>query len=152
MLGTILATLIIIQQALAVQPLTHYEHDNKLMVEIFEDACRLSKYDCDGIEIPLVRRSSQLKSMDIYGLYTGGKTLWIDEQLMPVRAKLTMFHEAIHYLQVNVGGIEPDFMNRVGGCVIEREAMELSNAYARDILKMPQYVRTLENWKRTYRC
>ena len=152
MLGAIFIVLVFIQQALAVEPLSIFEEDNLVMEEIFEDACRLSKYDCDGIEQPVVRRSTQLQSHKIWGLYIGGKTLWIDNNLMPVRARLTMFHEAIHYLQFVVGQLEPEYINRVGGCVIEREALELSNAYAIKVLNMPQYARSVEEWKKIYRC
>ena len=152
MLGTIFVVLLIIQQALAVQPLSTFEYDNQLMEQIFEDACRLSKYDCDGIEQPIVRRSSQLQSVNIWGLYIGGKTLWIDTNLMPVRARLTMFHEAIHYLQFTVGQLEPAYINYTSGCMLEREALELSNTYAVEVLNMPQYVRSVEEWKDIYRC
>lgn len=151
-LGFILVALIFIQQALAIEPLSVFENDNRVMGIIFEDACRLSKYDCDGVEQPVVRRSSQLSSIKIWGLYTGGKILWIDRELMPVRSRLTMFHEAIHYLQFVVGQLEPGYINRIGGCVIEREALELSNAYALKVLNMPQYVRSVQEWKNIYRC
>ncbi|MEE9586013.1 MAG: hypothetical protein V3W09_03840 [Nitrososphaerales archaeon] len=137
---------------MAIALMSQFDIDNKDMNQIFEDACELSNYDCDGVEQPIVRRSSQLESTDMYGLYIGGKILWVGSKLMPLRAHLTMFHEVVHYLQVNVGGTDLSFINDTGICVVEREAMQLTNTYAR-MKKMPKaYIRTVEEWKEIYGC
>lgn len=150
-LGAILALLVCVQQVRAYPPKTTFEVDQIEIQQIFRDACRISEYECSGIEIPVVRRSNQLNPMHVYGLYAGGNILWINNQVIASRRALTMFHEVIHYLQFNVGKLNPDLMGDIASCVVEREAMELTNKYALES-NMIYYVRQLDEWQETYGC
>lgn len=149
-LGAILALLVCVQQVLAYPPKTTFEVDQIEIQQIFRDACRISEYECSGVDTPVVRRSNQLDPMHVYGLYAGGNILWINHDLASRRA-LTMFHEVIHYLQFNVGKLNPDLIGEIAICVIEREAMELTNKYALES-NMIYYVRQLDEWQETYGC
>lgn len=126
--------------------------DKSTTQKIFDDACRLSRYECNiWTPPPVVRVSPQLSDMKLFGMYTGGRVVWAADNLSIERIKLTVFHESIHYLQFEVGGVNTDMMNRFGQCAIEREAMELTNQYA-DEMGWPKLKRNLESWKKTYGC
>jgi hypothetical protein len=150
-LGAVLALTIFLQQVLAIPPKTTYEGDQSVVEQIFEDACRISEYNCSGLEQPLVRRSNQLDPVHVSGLYAGGKILWINNQMVATPRILILFHEMIHYLQFNSGMIEPTMRGTIVTCIIEREAMELTNAYTLE-LNMPQLVRQVADWEETYGC
>ena len=150
-LGAILALLVCVQQVRAHPPKTTFEVDQIEIQQIFRDACRISEYECSGVDTPVVRRSDQLNPMHVYGLYAGGNILWINNQVIASRRTLTMFHEVIHYLQFNVGKLNPDLMGEIASCVVEHEAMELTNKYAIES-NMLFYVRQLDEWQETYGC
>ena len=67
--------------------------------EAFREACNLSRYDCTGIKPPMVRESVYVRNSGNYGVYFGGRTVWLADSLSPERRYVTMVHEMVHYLQ-----------------------------------------------------
>lgn len=128
-----------------------YRADQEVMQDIFDRACEITYYDCTEIDAPTVRRSEQVDDNQLHGLYMGGNVVWIEKNRDYMKSVLTMFHEAVHYLQFTAGGIDPIMMSPAAMCVVEREAMEATNVFA-EHLGVPDYKRKLEEWKRTYRC
>lgn len=128
-----------------------YRADQEVMVSIFQMACDMTYYDCTDVEAPTVRRSEQVEDNKLHGLYMGGNIIWIEKNREYIKSVITMFHEAVHYLQFTVGGIDPIMMSKDAMCVLEREAMEATNAFI-DYLGVPKYKRELIEWKKTYRC
>lgn len=99
--------------------------------EAFREACSLSRYDCSGIKAPMVRESVYVRYSGNYGVYFGGRTVWIADSLTPERRYVTMVHEMVHYLQTKVDENGPPMQFAVEVCVYESEAFEASNKVAR---------------------
>ena len=128
-----------------------YRSDQELMHIIFSIACEMTYYDCTDVEVPAVRRSEQVDDNHLRGLYMGGEVVWIEKNNDYIRSVLTIFHEAVHYIQFTAGGVNPLMISDGAMCVLEREAMEATNAFT-DYLAIPHYKRDLKEWKRTYGC
>jgi Zn-dependent peptidase ImmA (M78 family) len=151
LLSLLLGAVLLAQQITTVQPMSDAE-DNHIIAQIaLEDACRLGRFNCDGLEVPQVRTSPQMERMRLNGVYLGGTALYINDSLLPARKRLTIFHEIVHYLQIQAIGSNPAMINRQGSCILEREAMELSNQYA-DEIGATVLKRDLEEWYKGYRC
>ncbi len=128
-----------------------YRADQVLIKDIFERACEITYYDCSKAVVPTVRRSKQVSDQHFKGVYMGGAILWIEEDQEHIQSVLTMFHESVHYLQVEIGGVDPLMVSKPAGCILEREAMEATNEFA-EYMGLPQFKRNLREWKMTYRC
>lgn len=128
-----------------------YRADQEVLHSIFDKACEITYYDCTEVERPTVRRSEQVEDNKLHGIYMGGNVIWIEKNREYTKSVLTIFHEVVHYLQFTVGGIDPIMVSTAAGCVLEREAMEATNAFA-DYLGVPDYKRELIEWKKTYGC
>lgn len=94
------------------------------------DACRLSGYDCEGVEPPILRYADFYASGNI-GAYFGGRIVYVSETLAsyPDELYLTLVHEAVHYLQWRVGGSGTIF-SILHLCVLEQEAYRVTTALA----------------------
>ena len=108
--------------------------------EAFREACNLSRYDCTGIKAPMVRESVYVRRSGNYGVYFGGRTVWLANDLSPERRYVTMVHEMVHYLQARVDEDGPPMQFPIERCVYESEAFEASNQVSRrlNIPEMPQ--------------
>lgn len=149
----ILATLFIaygITQAAKYEP-SQYEKDQVVASVIWEDACKISEYPCQGLEAPQVRRGELIDGYGMYGLYVMGTTIWISTELDSTQYQLTIFHEMIHYLQRKSGGIDFSAAGPVGMCILEFEAMKFSNIYA-SALGHTDRMRSVKKFKELYGC
>ncbi len=117
--------------------------------EAFREACNLSRYDCTGTKPPMVRESVYVRNSGNYGVYFGGRTVWLADSLSPERRYVTMVHEMVHYLQTKVDEDGPPLQFAVELCVYESEAFEASNQVARrlNIPEMPQ-----DKFDEHYKC
>ena len=133
---------------------TVYDKDQRIARITWEAACRLSQYDdCPG-DGPSARRSPIVGEMaNAYGLYwMGAPVIWIDSDLMGTQLWLTIFHEQIHYLQSWNDVHEVGDESRLTVCMLEREAMELTNRFAAELNAEPKYTRSAATWRRLYGC
>ena len=144
-----LAVLLLTQQVMAVAPQSQFDADQDSAYRMLIHACQVTGYNCDGEIIPQVRTNPQMKSMKIRGLYQGGYILWIENDLMPIQRRLTIFHETVHYLQFEVGKANMDMASR---CLLEREAMEYTNLYVDLMGYGDEFKRDLLEWQISYRC
>ena len=133
---------------------TTYERDQRTARITWEAACRLSQYDYCPKAGPFTRRSPIVGEMArAYGLYwMGSPVIWIDTNLMGTRLWLTIFHEQVHYLQSINKVTVPADETRLTVCMLEREAMELTNEFAAELGAEPKYTRSAAEWRRLYRC
>lgn len=148
-LGGILATVLLVQQVLAVESETVFKADQRTAHIALVHACQVTQYDCSGIDVPQVRTNLQMPAQGARGMYMGGGILWIDPDLLPIQRRLTIFHEVVHYLQFEAGRLNVVMTSR---CVLEREAMEFTNLYV-DLMGFgDQFKRDLLEWQMRYRC
>ena len=117
--------------------------------DAFREACNLSRYDCAGIRAPMVRESVYVRRSGNYGVYFGGRTVWLANDLSPERRYVTMVHEMVHYLQTHADENGPPFVFDVEVCVYEAEAFEVSNQVARR-MGLPEV--STEQFNALYRC
>jgi len=96
--------------------------------DVFEEFCRTLSgvYSCDGIAMPKIVYEEMRKGLQ--GQYRGGDSIYINEELEGLQKKSVLFHEFVHYLQVQVGTL------RVPGppaeiCDAEAEAFALTDAW-----------------------
>jgi hypothetical protein len=108
----------------------------------FREACRLSRYSCWGLQPPMVRYSSYVDVEGAYGLYFGGRTVWLSPTAMktPEEHYIVMVHEMVHYLQAYVDQNGLPFETKFERCVREFEAFEVSDRVARR-LKVKSMIR-----------
>ncbi len=126
-----------------------YRSDQRIARITWKAACRISKYDCP-YKSPKVRRSAILGEQGIRGAYwAGSPVVWLDKPVHGTQLWLTIFHEQVHYIQT-ANGVGDDW-GRLLSCMMEREALDFTNAYALE-LKAPGYVRTLKVWRSLYNC
>jgi hypothetical protein len=96
--------------------------------DVFDEFCdNLSGvYSCAGIDMPIVVYEEMSENMR--GQYRGGDTIFINENLEGLEMKSTLFHEFVHYMQVQVGTLRvpgpPDEI-----CDAEAEAFALTDAW-----------------------
>lgn len=106
--------------ATAGSPGSHVQYvAQKMRYDIWIEACLYTKYDCTGVAVPKV----QFKKLrqGLYGYYDGSDTVYVSSAVSRLQKKATLYHEMIHYLQVQKGGL------RVPGpakeiCAAEAEA------------------------------
>jgi hypothetical protein len=95
---------------------------------VFEDFCRTlaGVYSCDGVDMPEVVYQEMPEGLN--GQYRGGSKIFINEKLEGLKKKSTLFHEFVHYLQVQVGDLKiPGPPEEV--CMAEEEAFALTDAW-----------------------
>ena len=108
----------------------------------FRETCLLSRYNCTGIAPPLVRITPLTARAGLYGVYFGGRTIWLSHTLAtPEERYVVMTHEMTHYLQTQVDGNGVPFLTLFEKCVYEEEAYEVSNVVAQR-LKQPHLINT----------
>ena len=130
-----------------------YAADQRIAKQTWEAACRLSYYETCPKVGPALRRSPIVGEMaEAYGVYwMGSDVIWIDTTLTGTRVWMTTFHEQIHYIQ-GLNFVDTDGYNKLNNCLIEREAMELSNKYGLELGVGPFFLRTVEVWRELYGC
>lgn len=84
------------------------------------------------------------------GLYMMGNILYVEQYLSEIQFKLTAFHEAVHYLQMNDGRMQAG--GAVAFCVLEFEAMNETNLYATWLQLDDSFMRTEAEFKKIYGC
>lgn len=93
------------------------------------ETCRLSRYTCEGISPPKV---FYIAMANVYGLYLGSKTIFIDTGLKPFDEGETfamgvVIHEMIHYLQTYEDGQGAYIEGAAHWCATEGEAYTVAN-------------------------
>ncbi len=148
----LLAALFLLGQSRAPLADVQYNADQRMARITWKAVCRLSSYRECPRKGPEVRRSPIVGELArAYGLYwMGMEVVWIDSKLTGTKAWLTTFHEQVHYLQW-INSVDVD-NSRLFDCLIEREAMELTNAYAVKIKAGPSHIRSLVRWRQLYKC
>ena len=102
--------------------------------EAWRDACRLSRFDCTGLPAPAVRFSEYAEALGVWGLYTGGNTVYMAPSLPLEKRKsqsyLVLVHEMVHYIEtrLNQGG-----NGRVAVCLSEEEAFQVDGKLAHEL-------------------
>jgi hypothetical protein len=121
----LLALLVLSTSTQAKEPLNAYT--------AFREACRVSRYNCWGLSQPMVRYSSFVDHEQAYGIYIGGRTIWLSPTAMktPEEHYIVMVHEMVHYLQAYVDQNGLPFETRFERCVREFEAFEVSDKVAK---------------------
>ena len=100
-------------------------------------------YSCKGIPEPKIEYRKMRPGL--LGYYRGKDTLYISDALTDDRLKIVVFHEMIHYLQVQTGRLTlPGNAEPV--CRAEEEAFQITDVY-REILGM---TRIGDYWWRNY--
>jgi hypothetical protein len=100
--------------------------------------------------MPLVRFSEQVRKAGAWGLYGGGTTVWLSDDLAPLdsirsQAYNTLVHEMVHYLQY---WEDRSPMSSGLSCMAEEEAFEVSGKLAQE-LQMPEMDRR-GKWQEYY--
>lgn len=130
---------------------SQYSADQRIAKITYKAACRISKYACPTRGMPSVRRSAMIGESGARGvIWSGQKVVWLDKALVGTRVWLTIFHEQVHWLQIQ-SGVDAGLEERLLTCIMEREAMDFTNAYARE-LGAPQMQRSLVVWRNLYSC
>ena len=129
-----------------------YDDDQRISRITWRAACRISHYELCPEERPAVRRSPILgERMSARGVYwLGTPVVWLDSPQRGTQQWLTTFHEQVHFIQY-VNGVSVEGYDRDLRCLIEREALDFTNAYALE-LGRPELQRTLEVWQELYNC
>jgi len=132
---------------------TQYSDDQRIAKITWKAACRISNYEVCPKKGPAVRRSPILGEMaSARGAYwLGSSVIWLDKPLSGTQVWLTVFHEQIHYLQT-VNGVTMEGYDQTLRCLVEREALELTNAYVDELGAPRSYKRTVEVWRKLYGC
>ena len=130
-----------------------YAAEQRIAKITWNAACRLSNYETCPKKGPALRRSPIVGELaQAYGLYwMGSSVIWIDTELVGTRIWLTTFHEQIHYIQ-GLNYVDVEGFSKLNDCLIEREAMELTNAYGRELGVGASFLRTVEVWRELYNC
>lgn len=112
------------------------------------EACTWTQYSCFGIEPPIV--VYERMSANLYGYYDGGDTIYVNSTERSGQRRATIFHETVHYLQVQVGGLRvPGPAREV--CMAEEEAFaETDEFWIRH--GKPQYIRGERWWEHYEYC
>lgn len=149
LLPLLAASLLMLGVSRTSAPETQFQADQRIAKEIFTAACSISKYNCNGLTVPQIRRTPEIARLGMRGLYFGGNVVFLAGWLMPVQSRLTAFHEMIHVLQWYS---YPIFLEASQRCVMEREALNYTNAYARSLDLPENFIRTLDAWRKLYGC
>jgi hypothetical protein len=126
-----------------------WSKDQRIGRLVYKEACRMSNYKCD-IKAPIVRRSETLETRGLNGMYIGGDIIWINDNLRGTQAWLTIFHETVHYLQIQGKPmkVSPDVL----WCALEWEAADLTNQYVDVLGAADFYKRSYTRWQGIYSC
>jgi len=129
-----------------------YTLDQRVAKITWKAACRISQYEECPKRGPAVRRSPVIGEVGARGAYwMGTPVVWLDKALSTgTQMWLTIFHEQIHYLQ-GWNRVDSLGFDKTLRCLIEREALDFTNAYA-DELGRPDLKRTLKVWRKLYGC
>lgn len=99
---------------------------SKLRFDMWLEVCLTGPYSCDGVKVPKVKRTSMEDGL--YGYYDGGDTVYINRKLWANQKRATLYHEMLHYLQKQVGGlIVPGPAEQI--CHAEAEAFEYTDKW-----------------------
>jgi len=130
-----------------------YDADQRIAYKTWKAACRLSHYETCPKTGPALRRSPIVGEMaEAYGLYwMGSDVIWVDTTLKGTRLWLTTFHEQIHYIQ-GLNYVDVEGYSKLNDCLIEREAMELTNTYGMELEVPLFFLRTVGVWRELYKC
>ena len=129
-----------------------YAKDQRIAKITWKAACRISNYEVCPKHGPAVRRSPLIGEVGARGAYwMGSPVIWLDPPLKSgTQMWMTIFHEQIHYLQW-INQVDSEGFDRTLRCLIEREALDFTNAYAVE-LGRSDLQRTVEVWRRLYGC
>jgi hypothetical protein len=127
-----LALLMLSVAAVAITVLRPGDVDRDALAQAWKDACALSRYSCEGVDLPLVGISEVVKEKGMLGLYAGGAQIWLRPGLSTKKQRVVMAHEMTHYLQVTVGKHEFPHTPALF-CILETEAWAVGNAVAAQI-------------------
>ena len=96
------------------------EYDQQLeRYNTWAEICVYGPYSCEGVLPPKVDYVNTLGTS--YGRYEGNGTVLINDNIDYAQRVSTLYHEMIHYLQVEVGGATiPDYPVFI--CPMEEEA------------------------------
>jgi len=123
--------------------------DDQDMAFVWRHVCEISQYDCSELDVPEFRWTPQLDSHGLRGAYPLGNRFWIQDDLPYSRQLLIMFHETLHYVQYH--NEVPITKSNVIRCISEREALDFTNQFA-DEIGVPELKRSVDDWKKKYRC
>jgi hypothetical protein len=133
---------------------SQYSTDQRIAKITWKAACRISNYEVCPKRGPAVRRSPVIDEVNAWGAFwPRTEVIWIGQALelqIGTRLWLTIFHEQIHYLQ-GINTIEYDGYDKALSCLIEREALDFTNAYAEELGRSDMQ-RTVERWRELYNC
>jgi len=92
---------------------------NKVVFEMWFEACIQTQYTCGRLTVPNVVRENMRPGL--LGQYRGGDTIYVRRGLMGLRLKEVLMHEMVHYIQSKIGGLEvPGYAKEI--CAAEAEA------------------------------
>lgn len=132
------------------EPTTQFTADQRIAAIVYSSACRMTNYECSG-DVPMLRRSPELFHNGIRGMFWSEGVYWVANEMTGTQLWLTAFHETVHVLQNRNGILEYDDDDLLD-CMVEREALDFTNAYV-DVLNAPQsFKRTVETWRELYDC
>jgi hypothetical protein len=115
--------------------------------DIFEDACRmLVQYECGDLAPPKVEFFEAETEPGLRGYYGGGGIIFISNRLEGDDRDMTIFHETVHYIQWQVGGLKlPNTARNV--CAAEDEAFLTTDVWIEMVRKRPDLKRGPDWWK-----
>lgn len=131
-------------------PDSTFTKDQRIAAVVYSAACSMTGYKCTDV-VPQIRRSPQLRAYGYKGLYWSAGIIWLDTGLTGSKLWLSAFHETVHVLQDRNGVLDYQFDPELD-CLVEREALDYTNAYADVIGAGPSFKRTVEEWRELYDC
>lgn len=134
------------------QVTSRFESDQRIARITWPTAIRLTGYLVPSDEsTPQVRRSPSLADNSVRGaIWNADGVIWLSSGVVGTQAWLTIFHEQVHYLQI-INGVDAGWGEGFLTCVMEREALDFTNTYAREI-GAGYMQRTVETWRKLYKC
>lgn len=135
------------------RPYDGYKGENThWMNEAWSDACRLSRYDCRGLQKPRLRYSKLISMHGAWGMYTGGTTVYLAPSMRITKresqAYLVLVHEVVHYIETKVNRA-PN--GRMSVCLSEEEAFSVDGELARE-MGLPHLDRSVDWIKQYWKC
>lgn len=130
---------------------SRFDSDQRIAAITYKAACRITNYVCPKVGMPQVRRSATLGDNGVRGIIWNDEgVVWLDTKVKGTQTWLVMLHEQIHWLQIK-NGVDAGANDSLLICIMEREALDFTNEYARE-LRAPWMQRTLEEWRKLYGC
>ena len=123
--------------------------DASYIQDFWSITCEMSRYTCEGIPLPNVVYVPFPSSL--YGVYLGGNSLFLNNDLEPyeeddILAQGVLIHEMIHYLQSKEDGQSSLINSNEEWCISEGEAYDMANRY----FALHDAIEHFTNWER--RC